>query len=77
MIRNLKWFGAMDNVADPLIGHPIQEALGLNVKNILEAACDKFDENYNAHYLLLTCTGDAGPIARELDEDLFHADGGI
>lgn len=42
MIRNLKWLVTEQRVADPLLGRPVLEDLGLNTRDLLAAAADRF-----------------------------------
>ena len=75
MIRNLRWFVAVDNVEEPLLGRPIQEALGFNAKDILAAACDRFSGTVNAPEIMQEDTYPDGSIARILSTGIFHPAG--
>lgn len=76
MNRNLKCFVSVENVTEPLLGRPIQETLGLNVINVLEAACDRYGGNCNADDLLEIDKSKIGPVARVLSEEICHRDPG-
>ena len=75
MIRNLRWFVAVDTVDEPLLGRPIQEALGFNAKEILEAACDRFSGIVNAADIMNDDIYPDGSIARILSTGLYHPAG--
>lgn len=53
LIRKLKWFVAVDEVEEALLGRPIQEALRLNTKQILEALCDRLEGALDACEVIL------------------------
>lgn len=73
MIRNLKWLVATENVEEPLLGRPIQEALGLNTKKIMEAACDRYNGLVDANDILEEQECSIGSVAKILTNGIFHS----
>lgn len=76
MLRNLRWLLTPQKLAEPLLGRPLLEALGLNTRDLLAAAATRlagtvdaasFPESLDEH-------GD-GRVSRVL-EGVFHEDGG-
>lgn len=63
-------------MSEPLIGRPVKEALGLNTRELLAAATNRFCGDVDAEKLLGTLTDEGdGRVARVM-EGLFHADSG-
>lgn len=77
MIRNLRWSVAIEKVKEPLLGRPIQEELGLDVRQVLEAACDRFGGSCNASNLLDAQLYPEGSVARIITNGIYHGDSDI
>jgi hypothetical protein len=63
-IRNVSWYVAKQQVPEALLGRPILEALGLNTKELLAAACDRFNGVADAEQLLTPESHAQGTVAR-------------
>lgn len=74
MIRNLKWLVSVENVNETLLGRLIQEALGLEIKEVLKAACDRYGENCNVEDLVPRIPH-AGAIRRIISDGIYHPEG--
>lgn len=79
MVRNLKWLVAIpeQEVPECLLGRPILEALGMDTKEILEAAIDKHGGAIDASLLLPSGSHREGSVARLLASGLYHSDGAL
>ena len=64
---------AIQDVKEPLLGRPILRALGLNTKEVLEAACDKFKVSVDANKLLPDEDYPEVSIARFLSSGIYHS----
>lgn len=71
-LRKLKWYVATHDVDEPLLGRPILEALGLNTKELLEAAYDKYGSSVDAD-AILPPEDYEGSVARLLSSGLYHS----
>lgn len=76
VLRNLKWLVTNQPVADPLLGRPVLEVLGLNILALLAAAAGKFSGDIDVECLIgyFDEKGD-GCLSRVM-EGVFHSDGG-
>lgn len=73
LICNMCWIVPIGAVEEPLLGRPIQNALGLDTKKFLSAACDRYDSKIDANSFLF----DEQPfcfVPRILSSGLFHSD---
>lgn len=52
LIRNLSWLVTGQKVVQPLVGRPVQVALGLNTRKLLAAAADRFAGSVDAERVL-------------------------
>ena len=50
-LRNIKWYVAMSEMAEPILGRPILEALGINTRDLLAAAVDKVGSSLDVSHL--------------------------
>lgn len=76
VLRNLNWLVTEQPVAEPLIGRPLLEALGLNTRELLAAAADRFAGSIDAERLLGTFAERGDGRVSRIMEGVFHADGG-
>jgi len=75
-LRNVKWYVTKKPISEPLLGRPTLEALGLDVKATLLAACERFDGEVDVSKLLQAREYPAGTVARVLYDGVFHSDRG-
>ncbi len=78
-IRNVVWMGAISQVPvpEPLLGRPLLEALGLDTKETLAAACDKYEGSVDAKEIMNELAYANGSIARILDTGIYHSDNAV
>lgn len=77
MLRNISWYVTSQPLSEPLLGRPIMEALGINTKELLAAACDRFDGLVDVADILNTDTDTDASIARIRCQWFFHSDRAI
>lgn len=66
----------MKNVEEALLGRPIQEALGLDTKEILTAYGDCHNGEIDESHILGSTVYPEGTISRILSTGIFHSDNG-
>ena len=76
-LRNVPWYVATGYVAEPLLGRPILEELGLNTREMLAAASDRFNGAADVRHLLPMHDYKEGSIARLIQDGIFHSDHGF
>lgn len=64
MIRNLRWFVSTQAISKLLLERPIQEAIGLDTKIILETPCYRYRLHVDADSLMEVGMDNEGSIAR-------------
>jgi len=76
-LRGVRWLVTEQAVGDPLLGRPVLEVLGLNTRNILAAAAEKYSGTVDVAALLdeTDAAAQVSKVSRIL-EGVFHADGG-
>lgn len=75
LLRNVVWLITDQQVETPLLGRPIQEALGLNMHRFLAAAADRFSGGFDAEKMLASLTQqEYGRVLRIL-ETVFDSEG--
>ena len=72
MLRNCTWMVATQDVKEPLLGRHVLESLGLDIKQVLQAACDKFNGEVDMAKLLPADEAITGSVARICNEGIFH-----
>ena len=72
-VRNTVWYVPTSSVTEPLIGRPTLEALGLNSKEILEAAVGKLGTTVDME-ILSPSKFKEGTIARVINDGLYHSE---
>eukprot|EP00171_Calliarthron_tuberculosum_P004706 IDg4706t1 len=75
MLRKLLWHVSVEDMNEPLLGRPILEALGLNTKELLAAACDRLEGDVDATDILLANDYADGSCAKTIASGLYHATG--
>ncbi len=76
-LRNVRWVIPDQHAEHVLLGRQLLEALGLNTKEVLQAACDKHHGIVNMDDILQDQEPKVGTLAKLLDDrGLFHSDGG-
>lgn len=76
LLRNVAWLVTNQQVETPLLGRPIQEALGLNTRELLEAAADRFAGGFDAERMLASLTKQGDGRVSRITEGVFHSEGG-
>ena len=76
-LRNIKWYVAMSEMAEPILGRPILEALGINTRDLLAAAVDQVGSSLDVSHLDGYQGSPGGSIARILNEGIYHRDKGM
>ena len=76
-VQNMPWIVTSQDIAEPLIGRPTLEALGLDVREVLEAAVDHFNGVVDARTLLAGDEYKTGTVARLLASRIYHSEGGF
>lgn len=78
LLRNVEWAVSKQDAKHVLIGRPLLEALGLDMKNILEAACDRNNGIINVPDILPDqITPKPGTLAKFIrDSGVFHCQNG-
>lgn len=78
LLRNVEWAVSKQKARHVLIGRPLLEALGLDMKNILEAACDKNNGIINVPDILPSqINPKPGTLAKFIrDSGVFHSQHG-
>lgn len=74
VLRNLIWLFTDHLMAEPLIGSPLLEALGLNTREILAAEADRFAGSIDAERLVGTFEERGDGRVSRIMEGVFHAD---
>ncbi len=75
-LRYLRWLISDQRLGEPLLRRPVLERLGLNTRDILAAAAERFAGCVDATLLPVSDHGSGeGRVSRVLD-GVFHADGG-
>lgn len=76
-LRNLPWYVTSQKMEEPLLGRPVLEALGLDTKKLLAAACDRLHGVFDMGGVIdeepQVCT----KIARVMFQGVFYSDGSI
>ena len=76
-LRNIKWYVAMSEMAEPILGRPILEALGINTRFLIAAAVDKVGSSLDVSHLDGYQGSPGGSVARVLNEGIYHRDKGM
>lgn len=76
LLRNLVWLVTERYVTTPLLGRPILEALGINTRELLAAAADRFSGSVDADQMLATLDERGDGRVSRLMEGVFHSEGG-
>ena len=73
-IRNVPWHITEQEMSEPLLGRPVLEALGLDTKGAVAAACDRLEGVFDAKDLV---PRGFEKVARIRTEGVFHSDGAL
>ena len=71
-LRNCTWMVSTQDVKEPLLGWQVLESLGLDIKQVLLAACDKFNGEVDISKLLPEEEDISGSVARICNQGIFH-----
>ncbi len=63
-LRNVTWYVTKQAMDEPLLGLPVLEALGLNTKDILAGASDRFNGTIDLAEMMPTDPSMGGKLAR-------------
>ncbi len=76
MLRNVHWYFAVEDVDEPHLGRPLLEALVLNTKKMLEAACDRHegDVDMSGQFYRRRSMAE-GSLVRRHTSRIFHTTG--
>lgn len=75
-LRGVRWLITDQTVGEPLLGRPVLEFLGLNTRDILAAAAEKYSGVVDIPDILDAIPEPKGKVSRIL-EGVYHADGGV
>lgn len=76
-IRNVTWYVAVQDASDPLLSNGLLKALGLDAREALAAACERYNGVADASTLMPDDHYATGSIGRILAEQgVYHSDGG-
>lgn len=73
-LRNVKWYVAMSDMSEPILGRPILEAFGIHTRDILAAAVDKVGSSVDLFDIDGLRKSPEGGVARIPNEGLYHRD---
>lgn len=74
-LRGVRWLVTDQSEGEPLLGRPVLESLGLETRDILAAAAQRFTGEVDMTNLLPPPSATRGAVARLL-EGVFYSDGG-
>lgn len=74
-LRNVRWLVTDQTVGEPLLGRPVLEELGLNTRNTLAAAAEKYSGVVDMHGILYNKQEPKGKVAHIL-EGVYQYEGG-
>lgn len=72
-LRNVTWLVAKQPTAEPLLNRPVLEALGLDARKALEAACDRYQGNVDVTELLSEPAYREGTVACLMSSGMYHS----
>lgn len=76
LLRNVSWLVTDQQVETPLLGRPIQEALGLNTRQLLESAADSFAGSFDAKQMLASLIRKGDDRVSRITKGISHFEGG-
>ena len=71
-LGNCTWMFSTQDVKEPLLGRHVLESLGLDIKQVFLAACDKFNGEVDMSKLLPEDENMNGYVARICNQGIFH-----
>lgn len=76
-LQNVEWLLTSQHVNDPLLGRPIVEDLGLNMRDLLASEADRFAGSVDVDSIVGSFIAQGDGRHAGVMEGVFHGDGGI